>query len=127
MEFRNDNGLHWVKIAPHNNVIHIKDYVFELPGWQGIERKTSYKPFDLRALCKAGAPNWPQTIETKGSIGKGDGPYVVDTIRCRKRILIRAGCVPVGWISSRMDIAPRSAHGAAMCGSSAGIDESSKR
>src|SRR5439155_18338011 len=32
------------------------------------------------ALCKGGPARWPQTVEMKGTLCTGDGPYVVDTI-----------------------------------------------
>jgi len=36
-------------------------------------------PENLEALTKGGAARWTQTINTKGVLGAGDGPYVVDT------------------------------------------------
>jgi Domain of unknown function (DUF6797) len=35
---------------------------------------------DLAPFTKGGPSQWPQTVETKGKLGTGDGPYVVDTI-----------------------------------------------
>ncbi|HZZ41498.1 MAG TPA: DUF6797 domain-containing protein [Tepidisphaeraceae bacterium] len=35
---------------------------------------------DVVALTKGGPSLWGQTIMTKGEVGKGDGPYVVDTL-----------------------------------------------
>jgi len=34
---------------------------------------------NLEALTKGGSARWTQTINTKGTLGTGDGPYVVDT------------------------------------------------
>jgi hypothetical protein len=35
---------------------------------------------DLDALTKGGPSHWRNWIQTKGELGKGDGPYVVDTL-----------------------------------------------
>ncbi|MBA2708402.1 MAG: hypothetical protein H0U59_11430, partial [Gemmatimonadaceae bacterium] len=35
---------------------------------------------DLTTLIKGGSPRWTKPVETKGELGKGDGPYVVDTL-----------------------------------------------
>ncbi len=35
---------------------------------------------DLTPHLKGGPAHWTQTVETKGTLGTGDGPYVVDTI-----------------------------------------------
>lgn len=35
---------------------------------------------DPSTLVRGGPARWPQTIETKGKLGAGDGPYVVDTL-----------------------------------------------
>ena len=40
----------------------------------------SKEPLDLAPYTKGGPPQWPQTVVTKGTLGTGDGPYVVDTI-----------------------------------------------
>ncbi len=37
-------------------------------------------PLDLAPYTKGGPSQWPQTVETKGTLGTGDGPYVVDTL-----------------------------------------------
>ena len=42
--------------------------------------KASPKPADLAMLTKGGPAKWTAPIETKGKLGTGDGPYVVDTI-----------------------------------------------
>jgi hypothetical protein len=38
------------------------------------------EPLDLAPFTKGGASQWPQTVVTKGTLGSGDGPYVVDTL-----------------------------------------------
>ena len=35
---------------------------------------------NLEALCKGGPSRWPAPSSTRGELGKGDGPYVVDSI-----------------------------------------------
>ena len=40
----------------------------------------SSKAADLSSLCKGGPAHWTQTVQTKGTLGTGDQPYVVDTI-----------------------------------------------
>jgi hypothetical protein len=35
---------------------------------------------DLTKLVKGGPAHWTKTVQTKGEIGKNDGPYVLDTI-----------------------------------------------
>jgi hypothetical protein len=35
---------------------------------------------DPSTLTKGGPTRWPQTVVTKGTLGAGDGPYVVDTL-----------------------------------------------
>jgi len=35
---------------------------------------------DLAAHCNGGAAHWKETLETQGTLGSGDGAYVVDTI-----------------------------------------------
>ncbi len=42
--------------------------------------KPPAEPPDLKKLIKGGAANWNPVIETKGALGMGDGPYVVDTL-----------------------------------------------
>jgi hypothetical protein len=37
-------------------------------------------PGDLAPLTRGGPSRWPQTVETRGTLGTGDGAYVVDTI-----------------------------------------------
>jgi hypothetical protein len=45
------------------------------------ERGTSVpESLDLSRHLKGGPAHWTQTVETKGTLGTGDGPYVVDTI-----------------------------------------------
>ncbi len=38
------------------------------------------EPLDLAQYTKGGPAEWTQTVETKGTLGTGDGPYVVDTL-----------------------------------------------
>jgi hypothetical protein len=78
IESKQDDTKNWITIAPHKDVQKITVFVF--PFVEGMERKLARHAIDLRAMCKGGASNWPDTVTTKGSIGKGDGPYVVDTI-----------------------------------------------
>jgi hypothetical protein len=42
--------------------------------------KDSGPSLDLTPYLKGGPAHWPQTVETKGTLGTGDGPYVVDTL-----------------------------------------------
>ncbi len=35
---------------------------------------------DLSRYTRGGPARWPKTVETKGKLGEGDGPYVVDTL-----------------------------------------------
>ncbi len=54
-----------------------------LPGKPGetqtLESSKTPVP-DLVALCKGGPAQWGAAIETQGTLGTGDGPYVVDEI-----------------------------------------------
>ena len=52
-------------------------------GKQGetLRLESSKAPMpDLVALCKGGPAHWGPALETKGKLGTGDGPYVVDEI-----------------------------------------------
>ena len=42
--------------------------------------KNSSSPTDLNMLCQGGPAHWTEAITTKGALGSGDEPYVVDTI-----------------------------------------------
>ena len=42
--------------------------------------QASAAPGDLQSLTKGGAERWPERIMTKGTLGKEDGAYQVDTI-----------------------------------------------
>ncbi len=42
--------------------------------------KDSGPPVELTQYTKGGPAHWTQTVETKGTLGTGDGPYVVDTL-----------------------------------------------
>ena len=53
--------------------------MFSSPA-DGLKEKIASPAFDLASLCHGGDANWPQTVETKGTIGTGNGPYVVDTV-----------------------------------------------
>lgn len=37
-------------------------------------------PLDLAALCQGGPFLWPETLETRGVLGSGDGAYGIDTL-----------------------------------------------
>ncbi len=69
------NGLHYVAVAPHKQPLSIAVAIGR--GEVGIER---IAPPDFAKLCKGGASNWPEKCETKGVLGEGAGPYVVDTL-----------------------------------------------
>jgi hypothetical protein len=47
--------------------------------FDAIKADTSI-PLDLAPYTKGGPAQWPQTVVTKGTLGTGDGPYVVDTL-----------------------------------------------
>ncbi|HYG76740.1 MAG TPA: DUF6797 domain-containing protein [Planctomycetota bacterium] len=42
--------------------------------------KAAAEPEDLAALTKGGAQRWPETVKTQGTLGTGEGAYIVDTI-----------------------------------------------
>ncbi len=42
--------------------------------------KASDPPIDLSKLTKGGPRTWKQTLTTESTVGKGKGPYVIDTI-----------------------------------------------
>ena len=44
---------------------------------QGVQLK---RPKPLKPLTAGGRANWPEPVVTKGELGAGDGPYVVDTL-----------------------------------------------
>ena len=63
--------------------------VFKIVLWQGASAdlpkfadvlKASPKPVNLTAFCKGGASRWNEKIETRGTLGKADDAYAVDTI-----------------------------------------------
>jgi glucose/arabinose dehydrogenase len=74
------DGREMIKIAPHNQLKRIESALFALPPEGEPKIKIAAKTFELAPLCQGGPANWPQVLETKGSLGSGDHPYVVDTI-----------------------------------------------
>ena len=54
-----DNGVAWIRIAPHKDTKRIKSFVFEWPDAKGIDSKIMNTPFDLRALCSGGFEEFP--------------------------------------------------------------------
>jgi hypothetical protein len=56
--------------------------MYEVEMGKGIADKSMMTTADslLTPLCTGGPARWPQVIETKGTLGSGDGPYVVDTL-----------------------------------------------
>jgi glucose/arabinose dehydrogenase len=80
LEVTTEHGRQLLKIPPHDDVKRIESQTCaQIPG-QAWNFEIATNRLDLRSLCHGGEANWPQTIETKGSLGSGDHPYVVDTI-----------------------------------------------
>ncbi len=50
------------------------------PAKFGAIVKQAKEPLNLARHTKGGPSQWPKTVETKGKLGAGDGPYVVDTL-----------------------------------------------
>ncbi|HWG47250.1 MAG TPA: DUF6797 domain-containing protein [Gemmataceae bacterium] len=51
----------------------------ELARFNDLAGKTD-DSLDLTSLTKGGPPRWTETIHTKGTLGSGNGAYVVDTL-----------------------------------------------
>ena len=70
------NGRTFLSIPPHKNTERMVVEIFR--GDSSAQLKWPNE--DLTKYCKGGPANWPQTVTTHGTLGTGDGPYVVDTI-----------------------------------------------
>ena len=77
-ELSNVDGEFQLKIAPHDETIRVAAYLYAADN--AAEKQIKDESFDLHKLCTGGDANWPKTLETKGTLGTGDHPYVVDTI-----------------------------------------------
>jgi hypothetical protein len=85
LEFAHDHGELILKIAPHAETLHFTLAVSPAKG--DAELKTfgegvaSLKTSDdLAAFCKGGPVLWTEETVTKGVIGSGSEPYVIDTL-----------------------------------------------
>src|SRR5204863_9121446 len=70
-------GLHLVLPA------HAEPWRFDLLHWIGARPENlgvGGPMSDLSARCKGGAARWTPAVVTRGTTGKEDGPYVVDTL-----------------------------------------------
>ncbi len=71
------DGAILVTIPPHD-----QPAIFEIALSPSEDAKPqAVKPDkSLHALCKGGPAHWTQPVETKATLGTGDGAYVVDTV-----------------------------------------------
>lgn len=62
---------------------------FKVVYWKGTQAdfakfdaalKAVEAPRELKSLTQGGKQHWPQDVETKGVLGKEDGPFVVDNV-----------------------------------------------
>jgi hypothetical protein len=76
--------LYYLEIPPHTKPVRAK-----LLFWQGPTKdrarfealvKTSPPPEDIRAWTKPGPSRWNTPIVTRGTLGKDDGPFAIDTL-----------------------------------------------
>ncbi|MDA0839095.1 MAG: PA14 domain-containing protein [Planctomycetota bacterium] len=79
-----DQGRILLHLSPSQKVTN-----FKLITWNGDKEKADQlsevikaagQPEDLAIYMKGGPLRWTETVETKGTLGTGDGPYLVDTI-----------------------------------------------
>jgi hypothetical protein len=79
LQLSEENGFRYVTIEPHSKVT---EYVL---SFRAINNKHQVvaalnNQVDFDTLTKGGPGNWGAPIVTEGTLGKGDGPYAVDTI-----------------------------------------------
>jgi hypothetical protein len=72
-------------IPPHKTMISLKILLQSLAENSGAAQfeaalKSSKAPIDLSTLCNGGPAHWTETVTTKGTLGTGEEPYLVDTI-----------------------------------------------
>ena len=73
------NGRIVVKILPHDKPLQFTLRSSVAPyGMKCVSRESL--PRDLAPLTKGGPALWTSDITTHGELGKGDGPYVIDTL-----------------------------------------------
>jgi hypothetical protein len=79
-----DTGRVLAEVSPRGGTARLKLLVFsgekEAAPKFVAALKQSKAPKDLSTLTKPGPPQWPKPVVTKGQLGAGDGPYVVDTL-----------------------------------------------
>jgi hypothetical protein len=75
-------GYTAVHVDPSDKPQSFRAFVYNGPRSADLERSLEKLPDapDLASLTKGGPTRWTQPVETKGSLGAGTGPYVVDTI-----------------------------------------------
>ena len=79
------DGKVLLKLATSSAPILCKIAITRVPAGDlagGISKLTSQAgpAEDLAQFTKGGPSMWTETVETKGTLGTGDGPYVVDTL-----------------------------------------------
>ncbi len=75
-DIRKGHGARYLSIPPHKDT-----QVFTVAVARGDRApKINVPAANFAELCKPGPANWPDKLETKGTLGEGDGPYVLDTI-----------------------------------------------
>ncbi len=69
-----------VTVAPNDKALMFKMAAGDDAKCGAAFDKIKNEATDLPALCKGGLAHWTQTVETQGTLGKEDGPYVVDNL-----------------------------------------------
>ena len=73
-----------VAIAPSDATVRFSIYYSAAESAGAVQFSkavtSASSPENLRELMQAGKPLWPHEVVTRGTLGKGDGPYVIDTI-----------------------------------------------
>jgi hypothetical protein len=79
IEFKSEKGRVNVVIPPHDKPVAFKFYILTNPGPLDGNGIVAFAQ-DLEKLTHGGPDLWPETVETQGTLGKEEGPYVVDTL-----------------------------------------------
>jgi hypothetical protein len=82
MVTREWDGHHYLTIPPHAEPITFRVAVVRFKSGKlgSLGALTSGAIADLRRFTKGGASRYPNPLATKGTLGKSDGPYAVDTL-----------------------------------------------
>ncbi len=78
------SGCAEIRVAPHGTSIQAKAFIWKGPksnlsGFVAVV-KSSARPALLEPVTRGGPARWTQKVTTRGSIGFGPGPLVIDTL-----------------------------------------------